>query len=455
MEYFYLILFVFLAFIKIRRNIVYILPFLALIITNLNALLNNDSFGLGSLNFSDYIFPITFFVFILYKVNNYSFKYFKDSITYKFFLIYIYYQVFLIFYSLSINKEDVIWIFKIGRYQFYGLFVMLTFIFIEKNPVLIFEKMIGFTNKVIIFFTVLFLIDSLAGISIFVLADYHKMISDNGIEMKRNFYAYPIFSGYFYIYNMQKLIDSKSKKHALINLGNVIIILLAIIAIMTRGFVIGVFVCTLALLFLNRLDFKKRLLLILFVSLFVVIGVYGVLNYIPEYTELIERLFEIKNKGLSGTANFQVREQWLKKAIENVNSFNIFFGFGYTRPDPNIFKFMSFSAGNPDNAFANIIGMQGFIGFFIFCSLVISWLITNWKLRRLKTENISKINFVYIIWLIISTQNSNTFSFIQSFGFFLAYDIVTYNFFVKLNQGLIILNTKSTNIKNKFNDFKS
>jgi hypothetical protein len=53
-------------------------------------------------------------------------------------------------------------------------------------------------------------------------------------------------------------------------------------------------------------------------------------------------------------------------------------------------------------------------------------------------ENLSKINFVFIVWSLISTQNSSTFSFIQSFGFFMAYDIVTYQFFRKKKLGLII-----------------
>lgn len=440
MEYFYLILFAAFLLIKVKKDYVFILAFLPFIITNINSLLKHDSFGVGSLNFADYIFPVTVFIYVNYKFKSNLFFYYKNSLTYKLLIFYILYQFFLIFYSLYINKEDDMWILKIGRYQFYGLFILLTFLFIEKNPVDIFSKFLFFLNNIVIFFTILFLIDSLLGFSIFVLYDSHKMITDAGIELKRNFYAYPIFSGYFYIYNLQKLIQSKTKKQAFRYSIFLLILLLAVVAIMTRGVVIAVLLTTIILIWLNNWDFRKRLILIIIVSLIISVGIFGVLNYFPEYVTLIDRFFEVKHNGLSGTANFQVREYWLSKAISNVNSFNPYFGFGYIRPDQDIYKFMSFSAGNPDNAFANIIGMQGYFGLFIFCALVSSWLVTNIKLQKLNKEGISKVNFVYIIWMLISTQNSNSFSYFQNFGFFLAYDLIAYQFFRKINLGLIIKN---------------
>ena len=140
----------------------------------------------------------------------------------------------------------------------------------------------------------------------------------------------------------------------------------------------------------------------------------------------MERMSEITNSGISNTSNFEVRNYHLLESINNVINFNPYFGFGFSKPALLGYTFQGFHAGNPDNAFTNIIGMQGFVGLLLFLFLIVSWLFVNIKFRKTHKSKYSKIHFILILWFIMSAFNGSTFSYLYTFGLYFAYDVIIY-----------------------------
>lgn len=432
----YLTIFLVYFYRKIRKDLLYCIPFLILLITNLNALLPVEYLGIGSINFADYFFVVFSVLYVSYYTKYRGKEYYKSNFVYRFLIIYIIYYLFLVIYSTIISNFDLITVIKISRYYFYGLITILVLKIMQDKPLIRFNVLFKFINIMTLMFSVLFILDSAFNLPVFVLPEGYILFTETGEEVKRNFYAFPFFTIYCILYNLNLLIVSKNKRERLFHFICLIIFYGSIIVIMTRGLLVASLICSSIMLLYGRLNAKRLVIAILVILSSLLIVESKVLNSVTTFRVLNERMNEVKEEGVKGTANFHIRMYWFNKAIDNVLSYNPLFGFGFTIPSKLGYDFMGLQAGNPDNAFANIIGVQGFFGLILFILLVLSWIILNLKLQRLKRENLSKVNFVFILWSFIGTLNSNTFSFIQSFGIFLAYDILVYSYFTRKQKKL-------------------
>ncbi len=416
----------------IIRDRIYLIPFIFSFYTNVFGLLDPEIIQLPvGLDFRDIGLILTLLLIIKYrrKISIY-----KNKAPFIITIVYLIYLTFLFFYSYVIDESNFIESIKIGRTWMYGFFIVLVFQLISwKNPFENYKKLINFLYPLTITLTVLYIIQNQFNIDIFGAKDY-EVISLNGIEARRNFYAYPFFSAFCIIYSLNSFLESKEKRQKVIHLSAYLILMLGTIYVLTRGLVIISISVSFLLLFYRRFDFKKTITLFVIIIVGYFIFDSGVLERINSFNVLLERMKEISDSGIRNTNNFQVRNIHFLNSVKNVLDFNPIFGFGYTLPAKLGYNFMLFHAGNPDNAFANIIGIQGFFGLFLFVLMVSTWLIINIKLQRQFSDPFTKIHFFVFLWLLMTAFNGNSFSYINNFALFFAYDIVSYYTRIRLNK---------------------
>jgi prolipoprotein diacylglyceryltransferase len=68
------------------------------------------------------------------------------------------------------------------------------------------------------------------------------------------------------------------------------------------------------------------------------------------------------------------------------------------------------------------------MGLAIFTGIIVSWILVNLKLQSLKQEVLSKVNFVFIIFMIVSFLNGASMSYMHAYGLIMVYDLMAFSY---------------------------
>lgn len=423
------IIYYFINILLIRRDRIYLIPFIFSFSTNVFGLLDSETISLPfGLDYRDIGLISILVLIVIYRR---ALARYKRTVPYIIAVFYLVYLAFLFAYSYYIDDVNFIESIKIGRQWLYGLlFILALQLISRKNCFENYRILINFLYTLTVLLTILYIIQNQFNIDIFGAQDY-EVILHKGTEARRNFYAYPFFSAFCTIYSLNSLIEATSHSKRFVHFMAYLILMLGTIYVLTRGLIITSITLSTLLILYRRFNINNTLIVFLILFSAIIFFNSGFLARIHSYEVLLDRMTEVTNSGISETDNFKVRSYHFFNAVNNVVTFNPLFGFGYTLPAEFGYSFMLYHAGNPDNAFANIIGVQGFFGLLLFLLLLMSWLFVNIKLQIRFSDPFTKIHFFVFLWLIMTAFNSNTISFLDNFCLFFAYDLIIYSMRVR------------------------
>ncbi|MDP3538778.1 MAG: O-antigen ligase family protein [Azonexus sp.] len=428
-----------------------------IIYSNINGLLGWEDFALkGAIKFQDYGFliAISLLFFGLFQIR----KQLPDYVTtlrkmplYNAINVYWIYYVGLFIFSVLI-QGSILWPVKMARVFFYGLIFYVICRELLPNPLAKFEKIINCLMVATIFFGLLYIAYNTLGWDIYPKGEHESFNLGYLVgEVKRNFSGFPMFAFYFIFLFTERLMTGKGSK--LFNLSGLVILLLCLLFMLTRGTLIltvmmaGFLVVyrPLSLAMLTRLSVLAVLLLL----------ALALVPYVAEghYMAMMRRFDEFSNHGLASSSNFVFRINELERIIKNVMDFNPFFGFGFTVVWAFGYTSNLYHAGSADNGFSNLIGVTGFVGLAIFMVVISCWIIVNRKLQVLEgNDGYARVHFIFCIFMLGSFMNGASMSYMHTFALFIAYDLMAYAYRVHARQQSpkSTVATNCTVLSNKF-----
>lgn len=434
----YLVISIFIAafFYLLKKDRVYIVPMALLIFSNLNGLLDWEDFALkGVVKFQDYGLVITLLIIFSSAISK-DRTYFiyeravKNSYLYKLILGYWVYYFFEFIYSILI-QGDLEWPIKMGRTFFYGLVIFLIFKQLKPNPVALFEKVITILKFITLLLGTFYVFYNLGGFDIYPKGEHEEFVINGLQNVKRNFSGLPTFTYYFIILFSDLLV--RGRQSTLINLGGLLLLVACVFFSLTRGMLLLTIAIIVLTVFLSRPNAKMILRIASFTGVLLLLVPLFPLIASSHFEAMTMRFEEFGESGLTQSGNFVVRSMEFSRIIGNVLDFNPLFGFGFTNIEMLKLGYQSnvLFGGSPDNGYSNLIGTTGFIGLGLFLVLMAFWIRTNLKLQALKMEPYSKVNFIYIIFMLIAFLDGASFSYMHSYALFIAYDLLAYAYLTK------------------------
>lgn len=438
--YKYLVLGVFLSifFFLIKKNRVYVIPFILIIYSNINGLLDWEDFAFrGVIKFQDYGLVLSFILIVMGWVSTRATiigyeRNVRRSKLYQLILFYWGYYLFEFIYSI-ILQGDAEWPIKMGRVFFYGLVIFVIYKRIRLNPIAKFEKIVNSLMMFTLLFGILYV-----GYNLFDMDFYPKEASEDfakvGLdEVKRNISGMPVFAGYFIILFTHNLMAGKGSK--LVNLCGLLLLVFCQVLTLTRGIVIltgAIILLTILYRKVSIANFGR----LAAVSALAIVSLPFLLKFAPGHIEaLILRFSEFSGSGgAMQSGNFVVRAAEFKRIVANVIDFNPFFGFGFTNISLLGLGYHSsiLHGGSADNGFSNLIGTTGFVGLGIFMSIIVLWIRVNIKLQMLGKEPYAKVNFLFIIFMLVSFMDGASMSYMHNYALFIAYDLLAYAYLTRV-----------------------
>lgn len=409
--------------------------------TNINGLLDWEDFAQkGVIKFPDYGLILTVLVIIylflfrdgMNKIN----QNIKSSLL-VLIIFHVFYYLFLFLYSVAL-QGSIEWPVKIGRTYLYGISIIVFYLLLVKDPQNNFRKVFVFIKIFTVLFSIMYILYNYFGINFYADSPYEIIETDKG-EVTRNFAAFPYFLMYFYCIVLIDLLNRKG--NLIFNFILLLLYAICMVAVLTRGIII----IAVVLLVIAYLISKYRIRNLFYILLFWGAGFFilNSLNFFnsPSYIALVNRSEEISKSGIGKTNNFEYRTEQFFTVLNSVNDFNPFFGFGFTSTESLGYHFANISAGSPDNGFTNLLGITGYIGLFLFLIIIFKWASINIKLQKLGIDNLSKANFLFIIFIFLRSISDSSMIFFESFGLFLVYDLLIYR------KHLNIIKAKNTKRK--------
>lgn len=419
-----------------------------IIFSNINGLLSWEDFALkGLIKFQDYGLILTFIIlfFEKLKLKPAESGYSKDAGGSALFImvqIYWFYYIGLFVFSIAI-QGSIEWPVKMGRMFFYGWIFFLIYIKLLPNPIVNYNKIINCLMWTTLIFAVLYACYNLLGWKIYP-KEEHEVFNLSGFdEVKRNFSGFPTFAYYFIFLFTNRLMTGEGNK--ILNLSGLVLLLLCVMLMLTRGTTILT-----ALLLMFTVLYRKLSpvalgrLTILVMALFIAVPLIMIFAE-GHYQALLLRFTEVSNTGLNQSFTMQVRANEFYRIIKNVMDFDPLFGFGFTAVGAFGYQSSLIHGGSADNGFSNLIGTTGFVGLIIFILLMLFWVSVNIRLQMLKAESYSKVNFIFMIFMMGSFMNGSSMSYMHAYALFMAYDLLALAYFKNINKKLLL------NPLNKFN----
>ncbi|MDT7519676.1 O-antigen ligase family protein [Rhodoferax sp. TBRC 17660] len=405
-----------------------------IIYSNINGLLGWEDFALkGFIKFQDYglILALTLISFSVFrKEETLEPDYLKitksRALLFAVNLHWFFYIGLFIFSILAMN--NLTWPIKMGRTFFYGIIFYLIYKELKPNPIENFEKIITALQYFTIFFGICYISYNLLGLDIYPKGAYEEFeVASTAAPVARNFSGFPTFAYYFIFLFTQRLLTGSGKWF--VNITGLSILLFCVPLMLTRGTLILVAVMLLALV-VYRIPSSKTFVRLIVLTILIGVGLL-IAPYVAEghYQALMNRLQEFGTNGISGAKNLSVRSREFEQIVSNVIDFSPFIGFGFTVPAAFGFVTTQIHGGSADNGFSNLIGVSGFVGLAIFMSVIASWMILNIKLQALKAEQYSKVNFIFIFFMLGTFMNGSYMSYMHQFALFLAYDLFAFAYF--------------------------
>jgi len=429
----FLIIFLLIFFVLIKKDHVYLIPMIMIVYSNINGLVSPENFALmGIIKFSDYGLVITLLllVFGIFKLRKLDPEYVgaikKDPLFNAINVFWVYYMC-LFVYSVLIQRE-LIWPIKMGRYFFYGLNYYLIYLILIPNPIINFNKIVNCLMVATLIFGLLYIVYNLFDWNVYPTGEYEsfriKYINGN---IKRNFSGFPTFAYFFILLFTDRLFQRQN--NIIFYLIGLAILLICILLMLTRGLVImtGLMVGFMAVY--RRFSAHSLRRITVLVSLIAITLVLLPLLAEGHYQTMLMRFGELFTQGLTGSANFRVRSDEFMRIVKDVINFNPLFGFGFTLAKASNYNSYNYTVGSSDNGYSNLIGVTGFVGLGIFIAMIICWFIVNIRLQAMKVESYSRVNFVLIIFMLGIALDSSYISYTHNFVLFMVYDILAYAHF--------------------------
>jgi hypothetical protein len=417
-----------------------------IIYSNINGLLGWEDFAMqGFIKFQDYGLLLTFGLLFL---SAFSLKKTESPLattarrTPLFAAINLYWAYYIGLFAFSVlAMGNLIWPIKMGRVFFYGIIFFFIYKELLPDPIENFKKVIQCLMYATIVFGICYIAYNTLGLELYPKGAYESFeVGGTAEDVKRNFSGFPMFAYYFIFLFTNRLIVGTGNK--LVNAIGLSVLMLCVLLMLTRGTLIltVLMVMFLTLYRIPTAAAAKRLL-----ALFVLMGiVIALIPYVAEghYLAMMRRFEEFSNGGITGARNFDVRSREFSQILNNIIDFNPLFGFGFTLA--GVFGYSSYQlhGGSADNGYSNLLGVTGFVGLGIFLSVIATWLIVNIKLQVMKVEEYSKVNFVFIIFILGSFMNGANLSYMHAYVVFMTYDLLAYAYFT---QKLKLENSQNQN----------
>ncbi|MBT3069170.1 O-antigen ligase, partial [Rhodoferax sp. U11-2br] len=414
-----------------------------IIYSNINGLLGWEDFAMqGFIKFQDYGLLITFALLFLglFALNKTDEGY--ESIVRKmplYNMINIYWAYYIALFVFSIfAMGSVIWPVKMGRVFFYGIIFYLVYRELRSDPIVRFEKILNCLMYVTILFGLCYIAYNTLGLDIYPKGAYESFeIGGAADDVKRNFSGFPMFAYYFIFVFTNRLIEGIGNKF--INAAGLATLVLCVLLMLTRGTLILTVLMVIFLVMYRRPTLKtiKRFgVLIVLLAIVIVL-----IPYVAEghYLAMVRRFEEFSGTGLTGARNFDVRTREFSQILKNVLDFDPLFGFGFTLASAFGYTSFQYHGGSADNGYSNLLGVTGFVGLGIFLMVIATWFIVNIRLQALKVEEFSKVNFVFIIFMLGAFMNGASMSYMHTYVLFMTYDLLAYSFYMhksKINSTL-------------------
>lgn len=415
-----------------RNGRYYVVPFVLLIYSNINGLLDWEDFALkGVIKFQDYGLLITLCLLVSYAFGN-NRKEPKYMLVARNTMLYNAMNAFWIFYAgvfaFSVIIQGPLWAIKMGRVFFFGLVIYVLLREVMDDPLVRFEKLIRVLMWATLFFGGLYILYNLTNLPIYPRGEHEIFnISYLDNEVKRNFSGFPTFAHFFIFYFTDRLL--RGEGNAIFNLLSLIALMLCVVMMLTRGTLILTIAMTLFMVIYRRLD-AKALVRLAISAILLAILVPVVLAFTENYyMAMVRRFDEFAVKGVLASSNSMVRIKEFERIFANIMDFNPFFGFGFTNVWGLGYVSNVYHGGSADNGYSNLLGTTGFIGIGFFFVLMFSWLAVNLKLQALKAEHISRVNFVFIVFVFAAMMNNAHAGYVHFFGIFMIYDLLAYAYF--------------------------
>ncbi len=426
--------FLFIFIFLIKKNRVYVIPFILIIYTNINGLLDWEDFAFhGVIKFQDYGLAITLILlfFSIPKSGKSGLRRVEGKATYWLYSLIMAYWIYYVFefiYSIVL-QGNIEWPLKLGRAFFYGIVFFLIYKRLRPDPIVLYEKIVKVLMAGTLIFGMMYITYNLLGVDFYPKEAYETFSVDGMRDVTRNFAGFPAFTFYFLILFVHRLMQEKNS--ALRNCLGAMLMAACVVLTLTRGAVvtmIAVIILTIAFRRLTVASIRKTLLI--FVGSLLTLS--ALMTFAQGYVDVLTARFgEFGNvNGAINSGNFLVRSVEFFKIVENVLNFNPLFGFGFTNVSELGLGYQSkiLTAGSADNGFSNLIGVTGFFGLGIFLLVMFAWLVVNVKLQLLAKERFSKVNFIFIIYMIASMFDGSTPSYMHYYALFLAYDLAAYGY---------------------------
>lgn len=433
LKYFVLSAFIGIFTLLIRRDRIYVIPMILITYSNVNGLLGWEDFAMqGFIKFQDYGLLATFALLFLgafslkKRKSDYEYSIRKTSLYTVINIYWIYYTGLFVFSVLAMGS--LVWAIKMGRPFFYGCIFYILYRELLPNPIVNFKKIIDCLMYATIVFGICYIIYNTLGLELYPKGAYESFdLGGPTEEVKRNFSGFPVFAYYFIFLFTNRLIEGIGNK--LINAAGLAILMLCVLLMLTRGTLILTVLMVVFLTTYRRPTLKNiKRLGVLFALMAIVIAL---IPYVAEghYLAMVRRFEEFSGSGLTGASNFNVRTREFLQILKNVMDFNPFFGFGFTLAGAFGYSSFQLHGGSADNGYSNLLGVTGFVGLAVFASVIATWLIVNIKLQAMKVEEYSKVNFVFIIFILGAFMNGASMSYMHAYVVFLTYDLFAYAYF--------------------------
>jgi hypothetical protein len=429
---FVLISFLLLFAFALRRDRVYIVPFILLFYSNINGLLGWEDFALkGFIKFQDYGLMITLFLLGLHILHQSFDRHEPDYVkvarrTVLYNAINFFWINYLVLFAFAVVLQGAVWPIKMGRTFFYGLVIYVAYREIMVDPLAKLERLFRFMMWLTLFFGSLYIFYNLSGFEIYPKGEHEVFKTGhlNEEDVRRNFSGFPTFAHFFLFYFVDRILRNEGSR--LFNVAGASILAACVMLVLTRYTLVITLAITLFLILYRKQDIRTVGRLAAAAVAFAVL--LPLIGFFTEtyYTALLSRFDEFSGSGVLGSSSAQVRLTEFKQIFSNVMDFNPFFGFGFTVPWGFGYKTNVYHAGSADNGYANILGISGFLGLMLFFVLIGSWIIVNRRLRALEAENLSRVTFAFIFFVLAGMMNDAHASYMHYFGIFMVYDLFAY-----------------------------
>jgi hypothetical protein len=418
--------------IAIKKDRINVIPFIILFYSNINGLLDWEDFALkGYVKFQDYglVLVALLIVWRSFEIKRGEPGYMKvarETTLYN--TINIYWMYMFGLFILSVAIQGMVWSVKMARVFFYGTFIYLLYFMVADNPLVKFKRIISSLMWITLFFGCLYIAYNLADIPIYPKAPQEVFLGSYlDKDVKRNFSGFPTFANFFVFYFIDRILRNDGNK--IFNAISLFILLACVVFMLTRYTLVvtGIGVIIVAIYRKQTPSTILRLigatvLLIALVPILYYIGDSHILALVKRFEEIVTG----SNVLESSTGRVRVVE--FQRIFSNVMDFNPFSGFGFVLPWFFGYRSSLYHAGSADNGYSNMLGVTGFIGVIAFLVLIGSWLVINRRLRAMDAEDLSRVNFAFIIFILLGMMNNASAGYMHYFGVFMAYDLIVYSY---------------------------